>query len=421
MANFAGLEIETPQEVLARLAQARQQAMAQAQTPEENTQIIINRALDLVMGNPEVEAARRKSAAVGNAIRSAQEFGKEAGLSEQDIRLKELTNIRDSLLEVDPGQALKVTQMIQQQEVANLERRKLKQQLAAGDLDLAQANKRYVLNPDTLKSEELDISTLEGAQRLLAARQRGEAIAANEGGLLNLYNAERARQHDAEMKEATSRAKKEQELLAKAGETQLLGKETANALKKGLPAIRQPLDQLERAASLLNDPRYLDISGKVGNFAAKAADLVAGGLLSEEEAKWYDEVIRVRANIANASGEFLHERYGGALTTGEAERAKQYLPDKDDTPEEFLTKTEELYMMLTTSMRRATTALSANRWDVLTQPGTEFWDEETDRLFDPAMRRSRVTKTAEPEETLRFRKQRGQQRPKGKFEGWSHE
>jgi hypothetical protein len=413
MATLGGLQIETPQEILARMANARQRALLAAESPEQVNQINMGRALDLIMGNPEVEAARRKTAAVTNAVRSAQDLGKEQGLNPQQTRRQELVNIRDALLETDPEQALQVTQMIQQQEIANLERRKLQQQITAGDMDLAAANKRYVLNPDTLESEELDVSTVEGAQRLLAARQRGEATADSEGALLNLYNAERARQHDTEMEAAMMRAKREQQALTKV-DTSLLGKETANTLKKGLPALRQPLDQLERAASLLNDPRYQSVAGKIKNFKAKASDLFSSGILSKEEAEWYSQVTRVRANIANAVGEFRHERFGGALTEPEIKKGKEYLPDAEDTPLEYLDKTEELYRMFQVGTRRASAALSADRWDVLTQPGTDFWNEETDRLFDPKMRGDRFPSAPKPEPTFGSRRARRQTQPSPK-------
>lgn len=407
---YAGITVETPQEVLQRIRSAREQALLNARSPEQITQININRALDLAMGNPEVEAARKKQATLSNAMREAQEFSKQEGLSQEEAQLQELSRLRDAFIDTDPEQALAITQMIQQQQVTNLERQKLQQQVTAGEADLSKRNKRYILDPETLESEEIDISTVEGAQQLLAARERGDAVSDKEGSLLNLYNAERARQHDNEQKLLMAQAKKEQVAMEKAGAMVALTPASKTTLQKGLPALRQPMDQLERAAALLNDPRYLSIAGKLKSFKAKAADLLSAGILTQEEAEWYSQVTKVRANIANAVGEFRHERFGGALTEPEIKKGKEYLPDAGDSPQAYLDKTEELYRMFKVGMARGSAALMNDDFRVLTQPAEMFWDEEEDRLFDPKLRQA----TAAPKrrDTLRSiveRKGRGRQ------------
>ena len=384
MTDYGGINIETPQEVLARLAQARQQAMAKA-SPEQINNLMIERALDLAMGNPEVDAARQKTSAVQNALQEARATAESQGLNEDDRRLLELTGLRDALIDSDPEQAMKLTQAIQTQQVYALEKRKLSQEISSGDMELASRNKRYVLNPDTLQSEEINVATVEGAQRLLEARQRGEAIATTEGGLINLYNAERARQFDREHQADILRSKTEIEALKKADAATGLGKVTSNTLKDAIIVSRQPMDQLERAASLINDPRFQSIAGKLTNFKAKVSDLLSSGILNEQEARWYEEVTRVRANIANAVGEFRHERFGGALTEPEIKKGREYLPDEEDTPQQFLAKTDELYRMFTIGTRRAENALASNSWRKLMTPGTEYWDEENDRLFSPSL------------------------------------
>lgn len=390
MAKYAGIDIETPQEVLARLRGLRQQALMKAQTPHQRNLINLERSMDLVFGNPEVRAAEERTGAVKGAMdRANEEMEGQEGLSDNQKQLRKLKAVQGALEKIDPDQALRVGDQIRELEVQELERQKLTQQVGIGKDTLGRLNKRYIFDTKTMQSKEIDISTPEGQAMAEEARAKGHLVAEKEGSLINFFSAAEARKHDRQMKSLTLAAEREKaQLEAKADaqgklvENLELTPATKNALQKGLPAVAQMMDQLETARDLMTDGRFLDIAGRVKNFSMSVRDFMGTGA-SAEDVEAYRKMIRVMSNVKNAAGELRHERYGGALTAPELEDSKTFIPDQSDTPTKFVEKINTLYNYFLTGQRRAQGALTTNRWEALLAKKDKLVDPEADRLFTP--------------------------------------
>lgn len=380
MAEYAGIQIETPQEVLARLRAAREKALLNARTPEQITQININRALDLVMGNPQVKAAEQKTGAVTGAMEQASKDVKSLNLSGDESRLHKLRLIRDSLEEIDPQQALQIDQQIQQQQIRNLEVRKLNQEIGAADYSLGQLNKRYAFDPDTLQTQVFDLSTPEGFKGAQEARLQGRLVTKSEDALVNIFNAERSRQWNQRQKELDREAQKQEKALEAASGKRSIVKSRRAALQGSIEANSQLMSMYKKAAALMNDPDMLRLRGRIKNFTMSVEDFAKQPNVSQAELDAYRRLSGVIATTMGAANRLIKERSGAAVTEQEWERLKKEIPLSEDGPIKFMQKMNNIYSTIAQATRRAEAALLADDFTILADD-TGTYSQDEDQLF----------------------------------------
>ena len=373
------LNIETPQEVLARIAAARQKALAKA-GPQEAAKINLNRGLDLLFGNPQARAAEEKAGAVRTALDTATKEGKQLDLTPDELQLRKLELVRNSLETIDPQQALAIDDQIRQIKIQNLERAKLNQEVKAGDISLQQANKRYAFNPDTLQSEEIDLSQPDGFKKAQDLRAQGRLVTKSEDALVNLFNAERSRKWNEQQKELDRQAKLQEASLKKGGNTGItLSRKTQ--LQGSIEANTQLMDLYRKAADQLNDPSMLRVRNRIKNFSMSVTDFAKQPGVSQEDLDAYRRLQGLVASTMGAANRLIKERSGAAVTEQEWQRLKKEIPLVEDNPIDFMTKMNIMYSTLATSTRRAKDALLADDFTILTDD-TGTFSKPSDVLFN---------------------------------------
>lgn len=104
MADFGSFQAQTPQEVLAKLAQNRSQVMVSGNVQQQRSQNI-ETALDGLFGNPQVRQAKR----LETALKTAQSANTQRdGEDPLDFELRRLQSMRDAVADVDPATASQI-------------------------------------------------------------------------------------------------------------------------------------------------------------------------------------------------------------------------------------------------------------------------------------------------------------------------
>lgn len=335
-------------------------------------------AMRAMFGSSAVQKQEAREQQISEALSQANADAKAQGIVDPaQKQMLRLEAVRATVEESDPSLAVKLEDQIRQLRVQDLEAQKLRQEVKAGDYKVDQLSKRYILNPDTLESQEVDITTPEGLAAVEAARENGDAVSASEGALLNIFNAERARQF-------TDRQKKLDRLAKEAEDAKETGDVTLTTahrtkLQGSLTANKQMMDQLKRASHILHDQEVLDMASRAGNWSSRVKDLLGMGY-SRKQAEKYIRAQTALANIQGAANTLLKERSGAAVTESEWERAKVEIPHIGDGPDQIRAKMENLYLMLSRSNKRARNALQANDFNILDQSG-DTWKGEDDYIW----------------------------------------
>lgn len=365
-------DIETPQQVQARLKIARAKELSEAASPIERRRTVARQGLASLFQNKEVDRAKQMQTSISLATKRAEEMFQNEGITDKSTQqLLRLEEIRKEFAETNPSMALKLEDKIRELRVKGLEEQKLRQELKKGDYEVQQLSKRYIMNPNTLQEEEVDISTEEGYTKLKEAQGQGWAVADNRNALVNIFNSERARQFTERQSELDRIAKKQEDAAEKRNEQIGLTQTRRTAIQGSLQANRQLLDKYEEAASIMRDERVMDIMSRVGRLTTKAKDLLNIGLTPQEQAA-YLRATRAIANLQGAANELLREQSGAAVTDQEWERAKVALPNMEDSPEETAAKMENMYMLLNRSNARMNKALEANDYRILDEKGDAY-------------------------------------------------
>lgn len=380
MADLFGIKIETPQEVLARLNQQREVGMRQAAgDPGETARLRVAGLMDKVFGNPEVRKAQEQQDSLKAArVDANQRITENPDMTEEQKQILRLQSLRDSVEESNPALAYQIDDKIRAVRVAQLEQRKLQQQVTVGDKQIDDMNRRFIMNPETLQSEEVDLSTPEGAQKVLEARRNGWAVAQKEGNLVNLFNAERARQFNAQQATLDRAAKLQEKELAKKGSYEITDTRKTQ-MQKSIEATRQLTDRWKRVSALMKDPELMTVLGRVQKLGLSGKALAGFGLSASQREK-YDRATALISSAMGAANILIKERSGAAVTEQEWERLKKELPTWDDDPAAFKRKMQEQYMLMMRSNRRLHSALEQNDWRVTDQEGTK-WASKDDVLF----------------------------------------
>ena len=366
--------IPTPESVAQQEREETAKGLASAD-PRARRAASRGAAVRALFGSSAVDAAKAREAQIGTALKNADADLDSRGIEDQAQRqMIRLDAVRQAVEADDPSLGLRIEDQIRELRVMDLERQKLKQQVTAGDLQTAQLTKRFVLNPDTLESEEIDITTSEGLAKLRQAREEGRAVADTEGALLNIFNAERARQFTREQKELDRVAKAQEELLTKENVWEIT-KTRRTQLQASMTANRQLMDKYQEAAKIMNDTSVLDVMSRVGKFTTKVQDLAGLGL-SKAQREQYLAASQAIANLQGAANDLLREQSGAAVTDQEWQRAKVALPNMEDSPQEAMAKMETMFKVLNRSQKRMSRAMGANDFRILDIEGADFAGDE---------------------------------------------
>jgi hypothetical protein len=122
MANFGGFEMETPQEVLAKLDAQRRRVMTEGNVHQQRSQNIES-ALDILFGNAAVRQSKRLQQRVMTAQKSAEQKPDEDPL---DFELRRLAAMRDAVSDLDPAVASQINGRLLQLGEAKMQRQRLK-------------------------------------------------------------------------------------------------------------------------------------------------------------------------------------------------------------------------------------------------------------------------------------------------------
>ncbi len=133
MAEIGGFEIETPQEVQARI-QAQIDSLRRQNPEAANSQVVIN----ALFGNPEMRQAEQRQDALSRALGSVT---KEEGEEEEDFQIRQQQAVRSQLSQIDPGLALQANDNIIRLNAEKLERQALGVELTQSRLDLSEAQR----------------------------------------------------------------------------------------------------------------------------------------------------------------------------------------------------------------------------------------------------------------------------------------
>ncbi len=134
MADFGGFEVQTPQEVLAKLNAQRQQISQLAPTQQRNANIQFQ--LQNVFGNPELEKARE----IEDNMKTAQNYVKqhinapEGSLDHESARLR---SMYDAVKDLDPMAASQIQRQLVAVKEAQFQKSRLKQADTRADRGLA--------------------------------------------------------------------------------------------------------------------------------------------------------------------------------------------------------------------------------------------------------------------------------------------
>lgn len=381
MATLDVFNMETPQQVQARISKERAKGLSGGSTASRR-QARSNIFMDQLFGNKEVDAAQTLQNNVQAGLANAEQQFKDEGIEDPaQQQMLRLEAVRKSVQENNPGLALKLEDQIRTLRIADLERRKLDQTVKIGDDKVSRLNERFIFNPDTFKIEQVDIGTEEGKKRYDAAGEEGLARSDDEGSLLNLFNAERARAFTAEQKRLEILAQAEQDALAEEGEHKSIPKTRRTQMQRTIEAQTQLTDAYRRAADLMGTPGQgtTEWMNRVDNFTMSIKELASAGL-NADEIQQYTRFREIIAQTSGAANRLIKERSGAAVTEQEWERLKQELPTVHDSPSAFATKMQVMYDTLRRSNRRMDAAMQADDYTITMQDGENFASPE-DFLF----------------------------------------
>lgn len=276
MADFGGFNVQTPQEVLAGLADKRRQVMVGGNVQQQRSQNM-ETALDSMFGNPQVRQAKRMEA----TIRSAQSgVKKNEGENDIDYELRRLSAMRDAVADVSPETASQINAQMLQLGEQKFQRDRLTQHDAREKevYDLELPGKKdaarqahllggglYVLNQKDGSATSYDINDPEEAAKFAEAKRQPGNMVITPAQLYDLY-------HD-----KTVEAMKVRTALATAGGS--LSKVTAKDVEKASAGLLDTYATADRLFQVLetNPDVMTKSSAGAKQFDKVATELAAAG------------------------------------------------------------------------------------------------------------------------------------------------
>lgn len=157
MANFGGFEIETPQEVIARIKAQREKGR-QNRDPFVRRQTNIDQSIDAIFGNPEAKRQKRVTSAVGKAQASFEEDTTKSDIRNEIDRLK---SMRDAVEDIDPSTATQINQRILELGVAEEEQARLgaesTQRIESARQEITESGSRIQAREDDVRLAEANL------------------------------------------------------------------------------------------------------------------------------------------------------------------------------------------------------------------------------------------------------------------------
>lgn len=360
MANYGGVNIITPQEVLAQLEAQRRQVMTQGNNQQRRAQNV-ETALDTIFGNPQLQLSKKITSRVDNAL---QGFQANPGERDVDAELRRLQTMRDAVSDLDPATASQINSKMLELGQLKLEQDKL---VAGEKREQAQAKRESELHPDALALKDAELKAKASESQNFYNPQTGDT----EGVLV-------------------SDTEKIKNLLAK-GYIEM-GKPTVqaeglNQLSTGKVEPTKPV-QTDLQTALVNadnqlaafqqigaayDPSFLELPTQYLQSGANIYEKL-GGKLSPENAARKTKYETFRSASYNLLNNYIKAITGAAMSEKETTRIVKAVPNvAEDGNTQFLSKTRNTVREILGIRKRAATILGTGL-PIGKMPKGDEWD-----------------------------------------------
>lgn len=373
MADFGGFNVQTPQEVLARL-QAQRDQFRQSPDPAVRRQATMDQALDVLFGNPQVRTAEKITKALE---RAGKTVSPQQGEDQLDGELRRLQTMRDAVADLDPSTAAQINQRMLVLGAEKLERQKL-----LADMKLAQTRETREAR-DAEREEELHPFQIasKAAELEEKASQTENWINPKTGEMVNANALD-----SIEKKTLQDRGFVRFGVNVQVDDPEKLGgltKAATTDLQKALMDGRQSLDGLSRVMQTY-DPSFLTLPTQIIN--GGKAMLERLGLPVEQSAKAH-QYYEFRANAVDALNLYINKITGAAMGVQEEVRIRRAFPDAEkDSHTQFVNKLRATVKQTMQFERRAQQALATgltitnrNQWETVALPDVS--DEEVNAFM----------------------------------------
>lgn len=375
MADFGGVNIITPQEVLARLQQQRDQ-FRQSGDPAVRRQATFDQALDSLFGNPQVQAAQK----ITGAITQAQSTIKpQEGESDLDTELRRLQSMRDAVSSIDPSAASQINQRMLAVGAQKLERQKLIADISSKQDENARQTGEYMMkleeHPLELQNKQRQLDEAAAETQNYTNPRTGELVNINALDSIAIKHLQQA----GWVKSGVNINVDDPSKLA--GPT----KSTQTDLQKAVISSQNQLDALGSTISKY-DPSFTTLPTQVLNSAINVGERL--GLPVEQSAK-RKQYYEFRRNAVDGLNRYINEITGAAIGVKEEVRIRQAFPDAiNDSHTQYMAKMRETVRSLMGVQKRAQQMLKAGvngvdkreEWDAIQPPPVS--DGEVDAFMN---------------------------------------
>ncbi len=347
--RFGLLDTDILSQVRQRQEAQRQQLLRSTSAPGVNqANLLLGDVIGQVLGRAAGKLTGRKDSAREKA---------EAVTSAQKRATSAFKAIPDEIKDTDPFGA-----SIQ-------ERRQLVEELSASGLDqeadtvrtqvltlMEQQQKFKKLKGETdLQDIKLTAEAREAEQAAKGLREKDELVR-NMNLIQTLHLSDPAQ--SAQFDRLNARNDK---LTAITGKTEFdvpFDKVTVRALDKSLGETVGTLDGFQRAKAEFK-PEFLQLGGRVKNFALRAAD-IAGLELPEDVKQSLQEFTKFKQITSTNLNAYIKAITGAQMSEPEAQRLKQDVPSFEDSPETYAAKMDTIITRLTAVRERTLAALAVD-------------------------------------------------------------
>lgn len=387
MADYGGFQVQTPQEVLARL-QAQRDQFRQSNNPAVRRQAIVDQALDSLFGNPQIQAAENVTAALNKAGKKAMDASLAAGDDDLSSEMRRLKAMRDAIADVDPATASQINGQLLKLGTEKMERAKLlaeteykrnedlRQGAEAGRQE-GEYQMKVAEFPLDIKAKQAEIATKLSETVNYANPKTGEVI--NVGSLDSLA-----------IKQLQKAGWVKVGLNVQTDEPGKLGQPTKPVQTDLQTNIIQSQQQLDMLGQVMQkyDPDWLKALPQIGMASLQVLEK-AGVKLDTKQAATLEDYAAFRRNSYDAFNRYIKFITGAQMSVAEAERISKGFPNPDsDSNTVFMSKTRETVKALLAVNMRAQQALKDGL--PCAQTGECDWDkvitpQVPDKLVDQFM------------------------------------
>lgn len=380
MADFGGVNIQTPQEVLARL-QAQRDQFRQSQDPQVRRQASYDQALDALFGNPQLQAAKRTTDAIVKAQDAVQP---QPGESDLDTELRRLQSMRNAVSDIDPAAASQINQQMLKLGAEKLERQKLQADMAykqkesdRQDSELGMKKGEYAMKvgayPTELAEKQASLDTKLAETQNYTNPKTGEMV--NVGALDSI--AIKQLQQAGWVKSGLNVQVDDPKKLA--GPT----KATTTDLQKSVISADNQLSALKGTIQKY-DPKFLQLPTQILNSAINVGEKLG---LPVEQSATRKQYYEFRRNAVDGLNRYINEITGAAIGVKEEERIREAFPDAyNDSATKFEAKMRETVRSVMGIRKRADQMLKSGisqvdrtEWDSIQPPPVS--DAEVDAFM----------------------------------------